>query len=66
MKIKLNDRNIEVEDGTTLGELLRREEMTATRVATAVNDVVVSAAARDSHKLAEGDSILVIKAFYGG
>ncbi|MBD5343671.1 MAG: sulfur carrier protein ThiS [Bacteroides sp.] len=66
MKIKINNKEVEAAVGTTLAELLEQQSVPAAGIATAVNGVVVPASARVSHPLADGDSIVVIKAFYGG
>lgn len=66
MKVKLNDREVEIAEGSTLAQLLDSKKMSTVKVATAVNDNVVPASQRATHILDDGDSILVIKAFYGG
>lgn len=66
MNLKLNDRAVEAPEGMTLAQLLRRENADNVKIATAVNGSIVAAADRATHPLADGDSILVIKAFYGG
>lgn len=66
MTVKLNDKMIELPDGSSLYEALVSANVSLTGIATAVNGTVVPASQRDSHKLTDGDSILIIKAFYGG
>lgn len=66
MKIKINDVIMDVADGTSLLDAITAANVNPTGIATAVNGTVVPASARDSHQLDEGDTILIIKAFYGG
>lgn len=66
MKIRLNDRETDVAEGTTIQQLLEANDMLRGRVATTVNNEIVKAGDRAIYKLSEGDSIIVIKAFYGG
>ncbi|MDE6177016.1 MAG: sulfur carrier protein ThiS [Paramuribaculum sp.] len=66
MKVKLNDREVEIPQPMTLAELLAGEGVSAERTATAVNGTVVPASERSTFIVGDGDSILVIKAFYGG
>lgn len=66
MTVKLNDTEIKLPEGSSLHEALVSANVSLTGIATAVNGTVVPASQRDSHMLANGDSILIIKAFYGG
>lgn len=66
MKIRLNDRETDVAEGTTIQQLLEANDMLRGRVATTVNNEIVKAGDRATYMLSEGDSIIVIKAFYGG
>ncbi|MDE6581011.1 MAG: sulfur carrier protein ThiS [Duncaniella sp.] len=66
MKLKINNKEIETADCTTLSALLEQQSIPSAGIATAVNGVVIPAVSRDSYQLSEGDNIVVIKAFYGG
>lgn len=64
MKITLNGAPCEVA-ATDLAGLLRERGLTG-RVATAVNEVFVPAAARADHALSEGDRVEVLAPMQGG
>lgn len=66
MKIKINNKEVEAAAGTSLATLLNQQSIPSSGIATAVNGTVIPASARASRELADGDSIVVIKAFYGG
>lgn len=66
MKISVNEVSIELPEGATLQDALDAKGISPDGIATAVNGTVVPGARRASHSLAEGDSIVIIKAFYGG
>ena len=66
MKAIVNGETRELADGTTVADLL--EELGTPRIGIAVarNDRVVRRADYDSHVIADGDSIEIIKAVAGG
>lgn len=66
MKITVNDVPVELPDGATLADALASRELPPTGTATAVNGSVVPAVLRNTRVLAEGDKVVIIKAFYGG
>lgn len=66
MTVKLNDTTVEVPEGTTLLKLLEIKGVDQAGTATAVNGVVVPRTERETTVLNPGDSVLVIKAMYGG
>lgn len=66
MEITINSKPFTLPEGTTLTEALKAAEIAPTGIATAVNGHVVKRDERDARTLAEGDSVVVIKAFYGG
>ena len=66
MEIKINDKPYQIEPGTTLEKALGDAGGTPRGVSTSVNGDVVPASERSTKVLADGDTILVIKAFYGG
>ena len=66
MEVKLNDKIITLPDGATLADALEAGSVAPNGIATAVNSKVVPAADRPTTTLSDGDSILIIKAFYGG
>jgi len=67
MEIRLNDQLLELVDGTSVGELIRAQDLGKKKgFAVAVNDVVISRTDWDSFQLSDQDSVLVIQAFGGG
>lgn len=66
MKVLINDVDLELTDGSTLADALQAKEIEAKGIATALNGKVVPAVLRDKKVLANGDKIVIIKAFYGG
>lgn len=66
MNITINDKQFEIELNTTLQELLIVKAIKTQGIATAVNGNVIPASERDTTILKEGDSIVIIKVFYGG
>ncbi len=66
MKVRINHVELELADNATLRDALDKKNIPAAGIATAVNGTVVPASARNTHQLADGDDIVIIKAFYGG
>ncbi len=66
MKVKINNKEVEAAEGATLAQVLEQQGIPAAGIATAVNGKVVPAASRAGHALVDGDSVVIIKAFYGG
>lgn len=66
MKITINGVSLELPDRATLQDALDTKGIAPAGIATAVNGTVVPTVRRASHPLAEGDNIVIIKAFYGG
>ena len=66
MEIKINNVSLELPDGATLQDALEAKGIAPQGIATAVNGKVVPAVLRPSKVLTAGDSIVIIKAFYGG
>lgn len=66
MEVKINDKIITLPDGATVADALEAASIAPQGIATAVNSKVVRADDRATTALADGDSILIIKAFYGG
>ncbi len=66
MDVKINDRLVNLPDGSTVSDALAAMEISPVGIATAVNGVVVPALKRGDTVLNQGDSVVVIKAFYGG
>lgn len=66
MEVTVNDKKMELADGATLSDALQAAGVAQAGIATAVNGTVVPGPKRGETPLADGDSILIIKAFYGG
>lgn len=66
MKVTLNSKEFEIDEGTTLEELLSLAKVRLNGIAVALNSTVVPEAMRGKTLLREGDSVIVITAFYGG
>lgn len=66
MTVTVNKKEHQLEDGTTVGALLAALRINPGATAVAVNDTVIPKAEYASRMLADGDIVLIIKAFYGG
>jgi len=67
MKVHLNNTELELESSSTLNDFLSDQNLlTATGIAVAVNDVVISKSAWNSKSLQDGDKVVVITATAGG
>ena len=66
MKAIVNGETRELPDGLTVGALLERLGAPRSGIAVARNDSVVRRAEYDTHAIAEGDRIEIIKAVAGG
>lgn len=64
--VKFNDEQLQLADATTVDQLLKEKKIEAVNIAVAVNGQMVAKPDYATHKLNDGDTILVIKAFYGG
>lgn len=66
MTIKINDREYELPEGATLLEAMEKAQVRPKGIATAVNNVVVPTQMRSKKVLKDGDTVVIITAFYGG
>lgn len=66
MKVTINDTAVETSPDTTLEALLASQGIAANGIAVAINGTVIAKQAYGSTVINEGDSLLIIKAFYGG
>lgn len=66
MTILLNKQPLTLPEGATVADALKAAKLAPEGKATALNGVVVPATMRQAKQLNEGDSLLVISAFYGG
>jgi sulfur carrier protein len=66
MKVTINIQSVELPEGATLADAIQQQGVKPQGIATALNGNVVSASSRATTVLADGDSILLIKAFCGG
>ena len=66
MKVSVNGETRELPDGITVGALLETLGAARSGIAVARNDRVVRRAEYDTHELADGDSVEIIKAVAGG
>lgn len=67
MKIKINKVEQELNDGLSLKQVLEQvPNIPQSGIAVAVNGDVVPKTDWDTRTIADGDSITVIRAFYGG
>ena len=66
MEIKINDKSVTVPEGTTLQGALNLSGIAPDGIATGLNGNVIPMIERDTTELYEGDSIIIIKPFYGG
>lgn len=65
MKLKVNDKEVETR-ATTLSQFSQEQNLPTTGIAVAVNTRMVTRTEWDNYKLAEGDTIIIIKAVCGG
>lgn len=66
MKLKVNNKDVEVEEGCTVGQLVDLTTGTTAGVAIAVNSKIVKRPEWSNYELKEGDNVLLIQAAYGG
>lgn len=66
IKITFNNKPAELETGVSLQEFVERNGMVSTNIAIAVNNSVVLKEKWGDTTINDGDSILIIKAYYGG
>lgn len=66
MNVKINDKAISLPENATLQDALDNQNIKPQGIATAVNGSVIPAGERATTQLNDGDSIVIIKAFYGG
>ena len=66
IKITFNNKPAELETGISLQEFVERNDMVSTNIAIAVNNSVVLKEKWGDTTINDGDSILIIKAYYGG
>lgn len=66
MKIILNDKETEIAEGMSVGELAEANGAGQGGMAVAVNNRVVKRADWTETRLGEGDNVVLIKAAYGG
>lgn len=66
MDILLNGQPHRVDDGTSIGDLLRAEGLGERRVAVEVNGHIVPRGRHGEHALAAGDRVEIVHALGGG
>lgn len=66
MKIKLNGREYEAENGITIGSLLSLLEVGAAGTAVAINETIIPRDTHVTHIINEGDRVEVVRAIGGG
>lgn len=66
MKVEINHRTVEAEDRASLANTLKAAGIDPAGKAAAVNNRVVPKDQWDTHVLADGDKITIIKAVCGG
>ncbi len=66
MNVTINEATVTLPDGATLADALAAKDIKPQGIATAVNGTVVPSQSRAATTLADGDKIVIIKAFYGG
>lgn len=64
--VNYNNEKLQLQDNANVEQFLKDVKIDAVNIAVAVNGQVVSKPDYASTTLSDGDSILVIKAFYGG
>ncbi|MBO4955097.1 MAG: sulfur carrier protein ThiS [Muribaculaceae bacterium] len=66
INITVNNKPHAVADNCSIDRLIETLELNSKGIAIAVNDTVVPRNTYSSHVLCDGDSVIIIKAFYGG
>lgn len=66
MTVNINDTAIELSDDSTVREALAARNIDPTGIAVALNGTIVTKSDYDCTALHDGDSLIIIKAFYGG
>lgn len=66
ISVKFNNTTLQIEDGTTVAQFIEMQKVDASGIAVAVNNRVIAKTEWSTAQLADGDAILIIKAFYGG
>lgn len=66
MQVKVNGKDIQIVQGTTVSQLFEIIETDPRGTAIAVNSKIAKKDEWDTRELLDGDDILIIKAAYGG
>ena len=66
MKIKINNCERDIANGTTIAMIAQMESLPDKGVAIAVNGEIVQRSAWNEHVINNGDDIIILKAFCGG
>jgi thiamine biosynthesis protein ThiS len=66
LRIRVNGAEREIQDGATLGDLLRSLGLEQRRIAVAVNREVIRRSERAVTRLAAGDRVEILEAVGGG
>ncbi len=66
IRIVFNNKPIELESDTSLQEFVDKSGMIPTNIAIAVNNSVVPKEKWENTIINNGDTLLIIKAYYGG
>lgn len=66
IRIVFNNKPIELESDTSLQEFIDKNGMIPTNIAIAVNNSVVPKEKWENTIINDGDTLLIIKAYYGG
>ena len=64
--VKFNNESMTLDDGATISRMLAEKNISAVNIAVALNGQMVPKTEYDATALHDGDTVLVIKAFYGG
>lgn len=66
MKVKINNRAVELADGTTVSALAEERRLPEKGVAVAVNNEMLPREEWAAYVIKDGDDIVILKAFCGG
>jgi sulfur carrier protein len=66
MRVAANGETLELEDGATLADLLRRIGAQPGSVAAMVNDAIVPRAGHSTHRLEQDDRVEIVTLVRGG
>ena len=66
MKILLNGKEITVEEGINIEQLLAKMQLSQKRLAVEINETIIPASSHSRHKIKAQDKVEIVQAIGGG